>query len=127
MKRLVNYKKRSVQLISLMAASLVVIVGCRSARDAAGTPWVATTLEITGSQGAQFTGYYLVGDRKIPVSGSIPKTIVDFGISACEFRKSNLQDILWLGARDGSSILNFNAPAGTAGLKANLAAGGEPK
>src|SRR5512138_3807945 len=96
------------QIISLIAVSLVSLVGCRSVPDAApSNPWVATTLEITGSQGAQFSGYYLVGEKKIPISGSIPKTIVDFGISGCEFRKNNPQDTLWLGARDGSSMLNF--------------------
>ena len=116
--------KHNIQIIALVAACLVSSIGCRSVPDAApNNPSVATTLEITGSQGAQFTGYYLVGDRKIAISGSIPKTIVDFGISGCEFRKNNLQDTLWLGARDGSSILNFRAPPGIAGVKANLSGG----
>jgi hypothetical protein len=119
--------KHNIRIISLAAASLFSLVSCRSVPDATTSSWAATTLEIAGSQGAQFAGYYVVGDRKIPISGFIPKTIVDFGISGCEFRKNNPQDTLWLGARDGSSTLNIHAPPGTVGVRADFSGGWRAK
>ena len=116
--------KQSIHASLLVAATLFSVVGCTSVPAArTGSPWIATTLEITGTKGARFTGYYLVQGRKVSVSGSIPRTITDFGISGCEFRKGNPQDVLLLGAQDGSSTLNFAAQPGTVGVSAEFSGG----
>ena len=116
--------KQAIHALLLVAATLFSAVGCTSAPPAStGSPWIATTLEITGTEGAPFTGYYLVQGRKVSVSGSIPRTITDFGISGCEFRKRNPQDVLWLGARDGSSTLNFEVQPGMIGVSADFSGG----
>jgi len=116
--------KQTIHALLLAAATLVAIVGCTSVPPAkTASPWIATTLEITGTEGAPFTGFYLVQGRKVSVSGSIPRTITDFGISGCEFRKRNPQDVLWLGAHDGSSTLNVVAPPETVGVSADFSGG----
>ena len=116
--------KQTIHAFLLVAATLFSVVGCTSfPHTKTGSPWIATILEITGTEGAPFTGYYLVQGRKISVSGSIPRTITDFGISGCEFRKRNPQDVLWLGAHDGSSTLNFIAQPGTVGVSADFSGG----
>jgi len=108
----------------VFVAMLFSLVGCTSVPTATTrSPRIATTLKITGTEGAPFTGYYLVEGRKVPISGSIPKTITDFGISGCEFRKRNSQDVLWLGAHDGSSTLNLVCQRGTAGVSADFSGG----
>ena len=108
----------------LTVAAVCSLVGCKSLPESTDTnPWVATTLELTGTESAPFTGYYVARGQKAPVSGLLPKTITDFGVTECEFLKRNSQDTLWLKARDGSSVLNFAAHPGTKGVKARLSAG----
>lgn len=108
----------------LVGASLFLLISCASHPDTSTkSPWISITLQLTGSEGAPFSGYYSVRGKKVPVSGNIPKTITDFEITGCEFRKGNLQDSLQLLIRDGSSTLNFGAPPGTVGVKADLSGG----
>ncbi len=84
---------------------------------------MATTFEITGSEGASFSGYYLVRGNKVPVSGTIPKTVTDFEVTGCEFRKDNPQDTLWVKASNGSSILNLASTPGSVGVAMYLSGG----
>lgn len=83
-----------------------------------------TTVQLTGTAGGQFTGYYICNGKRTTVFGALPATFTQTGISQCEFRKINRDDTLVLQVRDGSSYLHFAAPSGTRGLRADTATGG---
>jgi hypothetical protein len=83
-----------------------------------------TTVQLTGTAGGQFTGYYVCNGRRTTVFGALPATFAETGISHCEFRKIKRNDILVLQVRDGNSYVHFAAPAGIRGLRADIASGG---
>jgi len=83
-----------------------------------------TTLQLTGTVGAHFTGYYICNGKRTTVCGVLPITLSESGISQCEFRKIKPNDTLVLQVRDGGSYLHYAAPAGTRGLRADTATGG---
>lgn len=79
-------------------------------------PGITSTLELTGAEGTQITGYYTRNGERIAVSGTLPKTITDTGIGRCEFRKVNVEETLELKASDSRSFMNPIANAGTLGV-----------
>jgi hypothetical protein len=83
-----------------------------------------TMMQLTGTAGGHFTGYYICNGKRTTVCGILPMTLSESGISQCEFRKINRDDTLVLQVRDGGSYLHFAAPAGTRGVRADTATGG---
>jgi hypothetical protein len=83
-----------------------------------------TTVQLTGTTGANFSGYYICNGKRTTICGVLPSTITESGISHCEFRKINRDDVLVLQVHDGDSYLHYAAPAGTRGLRAHTATGG---
>jgi hypothetical protein len=81
------------------------------------------TMQLTGTAGGQFTGYYICNGKRTTVCGALPFTLTEPGISQCEFRKIRSSDTLILQVRDGGSYLHFAAPAGTRGVRADMVAG----
>ena len=82
-----------------------------------------TTVQLTGTAGGHFTGYYICNGKRTAVCGVLPVTLTQPGISQCEFRKVNRDDTLVMQVRDGGSYLHFTAPAGTRGIRADAATG----
>jgi len=83
-----------------------------------------TTVQLTGTTGGQFTGFYIRNGKRTTVFGALPATFTETGISQCEFRKIKRSDTLVLQVSDGGFYLHFAAPAGTRGLRADTATGG---
>lgn len=83
-----------------------------------------TTMQLTGTAGGHFTGYYICNGKRTTVCGVLPITLTESGISQCEFRKIKPNDTLVLQVRAGGSYLHYAAPAGTRGLRADTATGG---
>lgn len=115
-------------MMACVAATLTLFGGCASnsiwkaveRRNAS----VLQTLELSGTEGAEISGYYIVRGEKVPVSGRLPLTISRVGITECKFRKRRLEDTLELRADDGTSRLSLNADPGVAGIAAKLGFGG---
>jgi len=80
-------------------------------------------VQLIGTAGGQFTGYYIRNGKRTTVCGALPFTLSEPGISQCEFRKIRSSDTLILQVRDGGSYLHFAAPAGTRGVRADTASG----
>ena len=71
------------------AAAIALIAGCASLSPADnGT----ISLNLTGSPGAQFTGFYIKDGQRSDVSGAIPWNFSSTGISSLEIRKANPND-----------------------------------
>ena len=121
---LIMKTKPRVAVSVFASVAILFLVGCASVQQATTRDlWVATTLELTGTEGASFTGYYVVKGKKLHVSGVLPKSFTDFDVTRCEFLKRDVQDTLTLTAGDGRSHLNMTAFPGTVGVRANLARG----
>jgi hypothetical protein len=110
-------------VITILAVRLLNFRGADSQAATDGPPRT-TTVQLTGTTGAQFTGSYARGRERIVVSGVLPATFSESGVSRWEFRKTNVADTLTLEARDGTSYLNLTAAPGTPGVAANTPAGG---
>lgn len=82
-----------------------------------------TVVQLTGTAGGHFTGYYICNGKRTTICGVLPLTLTESGISQCEFRKVKPNDILVFQVRDGGSYLHFAAPVGTRGVKADAATG----
>jgi len=115
----------------MIAAVVITILAVRflnfrsiGSRPATDTPQRGVTVQLTGTERAQFTGSYIRGRERIAVSGVLPATFTESGISRWEFRKVNVDDTLTLEARDGRSYLNLTAAPGTPGVAANTPEGG---
>jgi hypothetical protein len=111
---------------SLVALAMISIyAGCATNRTVtAHVSDAVTTMELSGTEGASFTGYYIVGGEEVQIAGILPKTISERSISRCEFRKANSADTLTLVAKSGKSFLTSTANPGTIGIKAGLETGG---
>lgn len=112
-------------VVSLIAvATIFIFAGCATNRDVnASVSDAITIMQISGTEGAPFSGYYIVGGEKVGIAGILPKTIKERWVSRCEFRKANLDDTLTLVAQNGKSFLTCTANPGTIGIKAGLETG----
>jgi len=118
-------------VITVIAATAITILAVRfvnfrsaGSQPARDTPQRTTTVQLTGTEDAPFTGSYIRNRERIAVSGVLPTTFTESGISRWEFRKANVADTLTLEARDGNSHLNLTAAPGTPGVAANTGNGG---
>lgn len=116
--------------IAVIAAAAITILAVRllnsrsaGSQAAANTSQRTVTVQLTGTEGAQFTGFYIRSRERIAVSGVLPATFTESGVSRWEFRKANAADTLTLEARDGNSYLNLTAAPGTPGVAANTVEG----
>ena len=82
-----------------------------------------TVVQLTGTAGGHFTGYYICNGKRTTICGVLPLTLTEPGISHCEFRKIKPNDILVFQVRDAGSYLHFAAPVGTRGVRADTATG----
>jgi hypothetical protein len=110
---------------SVFPAALLAIAlaGCSSRPPDPQAALLVTTLSLSGTPGAAFSGYYTRGRERIEISGVLPRTIEDRGITGLEFRKARIEDTLVLEARDGKSYLNFIAGPPLPGVQADLEGG----
>ena len=92
--------------------------------QAAQSTFHKTVMQLTGTAGGHFTGFYIRNGKRTTVCGVLPTTLTESGISQCEFRKINRDDILVLQVRDSGSYLHFAALPGTRGVRADTATGG---
>ncbi len=118
-------------VIAVIAAAAITILAVRflnfhgaGSQAATDTPQRTITVQLTGTQGAQFTGSYIRSRERTAVSGVLPATFTESSVSRWEFRKANVADTLTLEARDGNSYLDLTAAPGTLGVAANTSNGG---
>ena len=122
-------RKQKMMIVTMLAVLLLTSStalpwwGWSSAKAAQSTSR-KTIVQLTGTAGANFSGYYIRNGKRTTVCGVLPSTFSGSGISQCEFRKTNRDQVLVLQVRDGNSYLHYAALAGTPGLKATTASSG---
>jgi hypothetical protein len=85
-----------------------------------------TTVELSGTVGASFTGHYLRGNERVTISGTVPWTRTDTNMFRLEIRKTNLGDTIICtarggGPRGGTALRNINP--GVVGVRFNMERG----
>jgi len=114
-------------VIVLVSAGLLVLVGLliwpghRGSRH--GTTAYTTTLELSGTPGASFSGEYLRDGKRVAFSGVLPWSMTESNISRLEIRKAKMQDTLGLDARGGGSMVSAHANSDVKGLRVEMEGG----
>ena len=86
-----------------------------------------TTVELSGTPGASFTGEYLQGTKRVAISGTLPWSLKVTNLVRLEIRKADVNDALGLTAtRKGGwpFYSSVSATPGGRGLILNLEGGG---
>ncbi len=111
----------------LSSLALLIIVGLllwprfhSSSRSPTG---YTTTIDLSGTAGASFSGEYLRDGKRVEFSGVLPWSVTESNVSRLEIRKAKIQDTLVLNARGGGSMVSANATPGTKGLRVKLEGG----
>lgn len=104
-------KKFAIVLVSI---SLIVIVGLllwpRFHDSSHNNTAYATSMQLSGTPGAGFSGEYMRDGKHIAISGVLPWSLTDSNISRLEILKAKAEDTLVLDARGGASTVS--APSG---------------
>jgi len=106
---------------------LLAATGCattKSGKTASTTTQVAR-IELTGTSGAQTTGFYIRDGRRVDLDGMLPVTIAEPGVSQLAVRKTNKMDNLVVSTKSPSGFSSTNSPPGDAqGIRLDLERGG---
>jgi hypothetical protein len=70
----------------------------------------STTMRLSGTPGAAFSGEYVRDGRRVAFSGVLPWSLAESNISRFEVRKAKMEDTLVLDANGGGSTVS--APSG---------------
>jgi hypothetical protein len=113
-------------IIVLVCVALLVVVGLllRSRfHTPTGDTAYATTVQLSGTPGAAFTGEYVCNGKRVPISGVVPWSLTESNISSLEIRKAKAEDALTLAARGGSSSITAPSGSDSKGVRLELAGG----
>jgi hypothetical protein len=117
-------KKLTLVLISII---LLVVLGLllwpRSRNSGGSVTGYSTTMQLTGTQGAAFTGEYLQAGKRVTFSGVLPWSSTVSNISRLEIRKAKPEDSLVFAAQGGGSALTVPCGPGSQGLRVEMAGG----
>lgn len=114
-------------IIILLTVALLVIL-CfwfwpRSQDSGQSATAYSTTVELSGTPGAAFSGEYVRDGKRVPISDSLPWSLTESNISRLEIRKTKAEDTLVVDARGGVSRLSVPISAGTLGARVKMEGG----
>ena len=117
-------KKIAIVLGIVVAAAIgMLLLWPRSRSTNRKTPAYSTTVELSGTPGASFSGEYLRDGKRVAFSGVLPWSLTESNISRWEIRKAKADDTLVLDAHGGGSTISAPAVPGTKGIRLNTEGG----
>jgi hypothetical protein len=117
-------RKLMLVLISVVVVVVVALFLWTRSRDARRSiTGYSTTMQLTGTPGAAFTGEYVQAGERVTFSGVIPWSSTVSNISRLEIRKARPEDSLALAAQGGGSMLNAPCGPGSKGLRVDMEGG----
>ena len=117
-------KRRIIILLSVaLLGVLCLSFWPRNQDSGRGTTAYSTTVALSGTPGAGFSGEYVRDGERVPISGSLPWSLTETNISQFEIRKANADDTLVLDARGGVSFLSVPIGAGALGARVKTEGG----
>jgi hypothetical protein len=116
--------KKSIILLACVALLVVLGLLLRShLRSSTGDTAYTTTVELSGTPGAAFTGDYVCDGKRVAISGVLPWSLTDSNISSLEIRKARAEDTLILAARGGGSSISAPSGSDSKGVRLELSGG----
>ena len=117
----------SIRLLHVvLATAMVALVGCATATANRSNKWRegTTTIKISGKAGSPFTAFYLREGQRYDLTNSVPFTLTQTGLTECEIRKVNLNDVFTVEARfdhpDMHLTFSSTAAAGIPGVRVEV-------
>ena len=113
-------------IVSLVLALLVIlafVLWPRFRSSSPSTTAYATTMQLSGTPGAAFSGEYVRAGKRVAFSGVLPWSLTESNISRLDIRKAKPEDTLVLDARGGGSTLSAAAGPGSKGLRVDTDGG----
>ncbi len=107
-------------ILSALVALLVIVVLLLWPHSRGGpqsSTAYTTTVEISGTPGAAFTGEYLRDGARITIAGVLPWSLAESNITRLEVRKAKPEDTLHLEAHGGGQSVSVSATSGAQGLR----------
>jgi hypothetical protein len=83
----------------------------------------STTVRLSGTPGAAFTGEYVQEGKRVSVSGVVPWSLTESNISRLEIRKARMEDTLVLEAHGGGSTVSASSNPDSKGLRVKTEGG----
>ncbi len=107
--------------LNVWVLSLLAICGCTGPRQSATS---LVEIRLSGTAGAAVTGYYIRSGQRIELSGTLPMSLGERGISQLAVRKAKAGDRLEVTIRWKDSASSTSSPAGDGdGLRVDVANG----
>jgi hypothetical protein len=119
--------QRRITIAVALVLILLAIIWQRLACASQSPPSLTTTMRISGTPGASFTGYYLTGGKRVEVSGVVPWSLSMSNVTRIEIRKANPNDEFRVEMEGGGSSMSASTGPGTVGVRMNLEGGGNFK
>ena len=116
---------RKFTLVLVSVAVLVilsVLLWPRLRKSSGSSTAYSTTLQLSGTPGAAFSGEYVQDGKRVAFSGVLPWSLSVSNISRLEIHKAKMEDTLVLDARGGGSTVS--APSGPDSKGVRLETGG---
>lgn len=114
-------------LTILIAVALFVAVSFLLWRGAGGSRYensaYGTTMQISGTPGAAFTGEYIRNGKSVSFSAVVPWSLTESNISRLKLRKAKTGDSLILDAHGGGSMVSATSEPGSKGLQLSMEGG----
>ena len=77
-------------------------------------------MQLTGTQGAAFSGEYVQAGKRVTFSGVLPWSSTVSNISRLEIRKTKSEDSLVIAAQGGGSSLTAPCGPGSEGVRVDM-------
>ena len=126
MSGITTHAMKKLAIVSAIAALVVILVLAlwpRFRGSNRSTTAYVTTMQVSGTTGAAFSGEYVRDGKRVAFSGVVPWSLTESNISRLEIRKAKTEDALVLDARGGGSRLSAPASPGTKGLRVEMDGG----
>jgi hypothetical protein len=82
-----------------------------------------STIQLSGTPGAAFTGEYVRDGQRIRVSGVMPWSVTESNIARLEILKARPEDTLRVEAHGGGQMVSAPAGPGAKGIRVQMAGG----
>jgi hypothetical protein len=114
--------KKLATIVAVLALMVVVVwVLLPRFRSGSGsTTAYTTTVQLSGTTNASFSGCYVRDGKRITFSGVLPWSLSESNLFRFEARKAKLEDTLVVDAHGGGSMLTGTAGPGSRGLRVEM-------
>lgn len=117
---------KKLAIISVVVALLVVVILVlwpRSRTGSQSTNAYTTTMQLSGTTGASFSGEYVRDGKRVTISGVLPWSLSESNVTRLEIRKAKPEDTLIVDARGGGSLISAHAVPGVRGVRVEMEGG----